>query len=159
VGLGTRFLGHAERCGVILHLVDGSQEDVAAAYTTVRHELDTYGAGLEDKAEIVGLNKIDALDDETRAARAAELAKACGKTPMMLSGVSGEGVTDVLRALLVEVDAHRALQASADEAAAEEREGLLIRTSQNSSDEWNAHPSADTQRERGQKWSPLSSSN
>ena len=108
VGLGTRFLGHAERCGVILHLIDGSQEDVGGAYLTVRHELETYGAGLEEKAEIVGLNKIDALDPATRAQRAADLAEACGRSPMLLSGVSGEGVQEVLRALLAEIDIDRA---------------------------------------------------
>src|SRR5262252_4519186 len=61
-GIGTRFLGHVERCAVILHLVDGTLEDVVGAYRTIRQELAKYGHGLADKPEIVGLNKIDAVD-------------------------------------------------------------------------------------------------
>ena len=61
-GLGDRFLGHVERCGVLLHLIDGTEEDVAGAYRTVRDEIIAYGAGLEEKTEIVSLNKCDALD-------------------------------------------------------------------------------------------------
>src|SRR5205807_75517 len=64
-GIGTRFLGHVERCAVILHLVDGTLDDVAGAYRTIREELAFYGHGLAEKPEIVGLNKIDALDPET----------------------------------------------------------------------------------------------
>ena len=102
-GLGTRFLGHVERCAVLVHLVDGTQEAVGEAYRTVREELAAYGHGLEDKDEIVALNKVDALDPETRAARAAELAEAAGRPPMIVSGVSGEGVTALLRAALAKV--------------------------------------------------------
>jgi GTP-binding protein len=102
-GLGTRFLGHVERCAVLIHLVDGTQDEVADAYRTVREELEAYGHGLEAKAEIVALNKVDALDPELRAEKAAELEAACGKAPMIVSGVSGEGVTDLLRAALREV--------------------------------------------------------
>ncbi len=65
IGIGTRFLGHVERCPVIFHLVDGTLDDVAGAYSTIRQELAAYGHGLADKPEIVGLNKIDALDAET----------------------------------------------------------------------------------------------
>ncbi|WP_170815338.1 GTPase, partial [Salmonella enterica] len=72
-GIGTRFLGHVERTAVLIHLVDGTQEDVAGAWRTVRHELEAYGEGLEDKPELLALNKIDALDEETIAAKAAEL--------------------------------------------------------------------------------------
>src|SRR3954463_9863526 len=71
VGIGTRFLGHVERCAVLIHLVDGTQEDVGGAYHTVRDELVAYGEGLEDKFEIVALNKIDALDPEARIEKAA----------------------------------------------------------------------------------------
>ena len=63
-GLGTRFLGHVERCAVDPHLIDGTDDDVAGAYRTIRHELADYGHGLADKPEIVGLNKIDAIDPE-----------------------------------------------------------------------------------------------
>ena len=99
-GLGDRFLGHVERCRVLIHLVDGTAEDVAEAYRTVRAEIDAYGAGLADKPELVCLNKVDALDAATREARREALAAACGREVMLTSGVSGEGVADVLRAAL-----------------------------------------------------------
>lgn len=97
-GIGTRFLGHVERTAVLIHLVDGTQENVGDAWRTIRTELEAYGAGLEDKTEVLALNKVDALDDETRAARAADLQAAAGQAPLLVSGVSGEGVRDVLRA-------------------------------------------------------------
>jgi len=96
-GLGTRFLGHVERSAVLIHLVDATQDDVAGAWTTVRQELEAYGEGLADKREILALNKVDALDEETRAAKAAELEAAAGIAPRLVSGVSGEGVTELLR--------------------------------------------------------------
>jgi GTP-binding protein len=98
-GLGTRFLGHVERCAALLHLVDATQEKVGAAYKTVRNELEAYGGGLIDKPEIVALNKIDALTPEERTKKRAALKRACGKPVVMLSGVSGEGVKDALQAL------------------------------------------------------------
>lgn len=94
-GLGTRFLGHIERCGVLLHLVDGTQEDVAEAYVTVRKELAAYGANLDDKHEIVALNKIDALDDETIAERQQELADVVDGPVHLISAVAGKGVREV----------------------------------------------------------------
>ena len=96
-GLGVRFLGHVERTAVLIHLVDATQDDVAGAWTTVKAELAAYGEGLEDKAEILALNKVDALDEDTRAEKAAELAAAAGVTPRLVSGVSGEGVRELLR--------------------------------------------------------------
>src|SRR3546814_5219624 len=72
-GLGDRFLGHIERCGVLLHLIDATQDDVGAAYRTVRRELEAYGGGLAEKAEVVALNKVDALDAETREQKQAAL--------------------------------------------------------------------------------------
>ena len=102
-GLGVRFLGHVERCKVLIHLVDGTQDDVADAYRQIRHELELYGEGLAEKPQIVALNKVDALDPETREARAAELAQAAGVTPLQVSGVSGEGVTALLRAALARI--------------------------------------------------------
>ncbi|MDR3508114.1 MAG: GTPase ObgE [Caulobacteraceae bacterium] len=106
-GLGTRFLGHVERTAVLIHLVDATQDDMVQAWRTVREELEAYGEGLSDKAEILALNKIDALDEETRAAKADELADAAGRRPMMISGVSGEGVTEVLRAAMIQIRAAR----------------------------------------------------
>ena len=113
LGLGTRFLGHVERCAVLIHLVDGTGEDVAGAYRTVRGELAAYGAGLEDKPELVALSKADALDPELRAQKLAELSAAAGRPAALVSGVAGEGVRELLRA------AHgRVLAARADERAA-----------------------------------------
>ena len=118
-GLGTRFLGHVERCRVLLHLVDGTGEDVANAYHTVRAELDAYGQGLEDKVEIVALAKIDALDDETRSLKAAELAEASGSEPLLLSAVSGEGVDSALFALARVIERVESEQATDDQTPAE----------------------------------------
>jgi len=96
-GIGTRFLGHIERTAVLIHLVDGTQEDIAGAWRTVRHELEAYGADLADKPELLALNKIDALDEETRAEKQAELAKAAGVPVRLVSGFTGENVTELLR--------------------------------------------------------------
>jgi GTPase len=98
-GLGTRFLGHVERCPVLLHLVDGTGEDVAAAYLAVRHELAAYGAALEDKTEIVVLNKCDALTADQIVTRKKDLTAAAGRDVAVISGVAGTGVEEVLRAL------------------------------------------------------------
>lgn len=102
-GLGDRFLGHVERCRVLLHLVDATQEDVAGAYKVVRGELKAYSADLAKKKEIVALSKADALDAETLAAKTAELKKAARKTPLVLSAVSGQGVKEALYALVREI--------------------------------------------------------
>ena len=112
-GLGARFLGHIERCGVLLHLVDGTGDDLAGAYRTVRAELEAYGADLAGKAEILVLNKIDALDDELAEAQAAELAAAAGRQPgeiLRTSGATGAGVPELLRALAVRIAAWREAQ-------------------------------------------------
>jgi GTP-binding protein len=95
-GIGDRFLGHIERCRVLLHLVDASGEDPIEAWRVIRGELDAYGAGLVDKPEILALNKIDAIDPKEVAKLAKKLAKAAGAEPMLLSGASGEGVDAVL---------------------------------------------------------------
>ena len=110
VGIGTRFLGHVERCAVILHLVDGTSDDVAGAYRAIRDELAAYGHGLAEKPEIVGLNKIDALDPEAVEAKCRELRRAAGRGAevLPLSGVTGAGVPDVLGALLAAISAGRA---------------------------------------------------
>ena len=109
-GMGVRFLGHVERSAVLIHLVDATLEDVAGAWRTIRGELKAYGEGLEDKTELVALNKADALDAETLEAKAAELAAAIGKPPFIVSGVSGQGVTELLRAAFAEVKARRAAE-------------------------------------------------
>jgi GTPase len=106
-GLGDRFLGHTERCRVLLHLVDGTIEDAGAAYRTVRAELDAYGQGLSEKPEIVALSKADAMTPELIKAQGAKLKKACKKTPLVLSAQSGEGVQETLRALAKIIDAAR----------------------------------------------------
>ena len=106
-GLGDRFLGHTERCRVLLHLVDGTADDAGAAYKIVRKELEAYGQGLIEKPEIVALSKADAMTKEAIKAQTAKLKKACRKTPMVLSAQSGEGVQDVLRALLRIIDEAR----------------------------------------------------
>ncbi len=94
-GLGTRFLGHIERCGVLLHLIDGTQENVADSYVTIRNELEAYGANLDDKHEIVALNKADALDEETIKERRDELARVVDGPVHVISAVSGQGVRDI----------------------------------------------------------------
>ena len=96
VGLGTRFLGHVERCHVLLHLIDVNDEDVAESYRIIRHELEAYGGDLVGKLEIVALSKCDTVDDETFAAKARELGAASGKAPLRLSAVSGVGVREML---------------------------------------------------------------
>ncbi len=99
-GLGDRFLGHVERCGVLLHLVDGAQEDVLGAYHTVRDELIAYGAGLASKTEIIALNKCDVLDDEAIAAQKKALAGVAGTDDILtISSASGTGVEGALRRL------------------------------------------------------------
>jgi len=98
-GLGDRFLGHTERCRVLLHLIDGTGEDAGADYKTVRGELKAYGQGLTDKPEIVVLTKIDAMTPEAIKAQTAKLKKACKKTPLLMSSASRKGVPEVLRAL------------------------------------------------------------
>jgi len=98
-GLGTRFLGHVERCKVLLHLVDGSAADPARAYRTIRRELAEYGHGLEDRPELVALNKADAMTPQARISRVKALSRAAGKPVMLISGASGEGVPELLRAL------------------------------------------------------------
>jgi len=116
-GLGDRFLGHVERCAALLHLVDGTEEDVAAAYKTVRGELKAYGAKLAAKKEIVALNKCDALTDELRAEKLAALTKASRKKVIELSGVSGEGRTETLRMLAKIVAAARGEEVPDDDEA------------------------------------------
>src|SRR5215831_17272451 len=101
-GIGTRFLGHVERCAVILHLVDATLDDVADAYRTIRQELEHYGHGLAEKPEIIGLNKIDVLDTSAARAKCAALRRATrrGTLVLRLSGATGAGVLEALEAVL-----------------------------------------------------------
>lgn len=125
-GLGTRFLGHVERCRVLLHLVDGAEDDVAKAYRTVRAELKAYGAGLDKKPEIVALNKCDALTADAVAAKRLELARARFKSRAkakladihVISGVAGTGLPALLRRLRQTARAKAAKEARPVEAFA-----------------------------------------
>jgi GTPase len=116
-GIGTRFLGHVERCAVVLHLVDSTLEDVAGAYRTIRAELGCYGHGLSEKPEIIGLNKIDAIDPDAVSAKCARLRRVAAPDTAVLplSGATGTGVPQVLEAVL------SALAATKDDAGAETR--------------------------------------
>ena len=112
-GLGDRFLGHIERCRVLLHLVDATQSEVVRAWRTVRHELEAYGHDLAGKPEILCLNKADALDGTTLGRKRRALEKAAGRPVRVISGVSGEGVQAVLRVALAEMLAARAAAVAA----------------------------------------------
>jgi GTP-binding protein len=114
-GIGTRFLGHVERCAVVLHLVDGTLDEVAAAYRTIRQELVQYGHGLADKPEIVGLNKIDALDQGEVIAKCRQLRRTAGRSAQVLplSGATGAGVPEALDAAFAMLTAARAEETAA----------------------------------------------
>ncbi|HVJ51134.1 MAG TPA: GTPase ObgE [Aliidongia sp.] len=111
VGLGHRFLGHVERCSVILHLIDGTEEDVTGAYKLVRKELKAYGAGLVDKAEIVCLNKADAIPEDELKEKLRKLKRSSKRPVMVMSGATGQGVPAVIHALHAEIEAHRLAEA------------------------------------------------
>jgi GTP-binding protein len=99
IGLGDRFLGHVERCRVLLHLVDGTQDDPAEAYRVVRGELDAYGDVLAEKREVVALSKCDAIPEDELERIKRELAKACGQTPLVLSAATRVGMEGALRTI------------------------------------------------------------
>ena len=107
IGIGDRFLGHVERCAVLLHLVDVTQEDPVADYRTVRAELDAYDNGLIDKPEIIGLNKIDAVSDEELEEKRQAFVKEIGQDPLLLSAATGKGVREAMFALLKLVNQRR----------------------------------------------------
>jgi len=117
-GLGTRFLGHAERCVALVHLIDITQDDPVAAYRTVRHELESYADELGAKPELVALNKIDALPAEEAEQKRAELARAIGKDVRLVSGVSGAGVRDLVNEIATMLRARK--QGEAKKAQPEE---------------------------------------
>jgi GTP-binding protein len=114
-GLGDMFLGHVERCAVLLHLIDGTSGDPVNDMETIIGELEAYGGDLADKPRITVLNKIDTLDAEEREFLKEELEAVTGGPVMLMSGVSGEGVTDVLRALRSKIDENRLRHRAAPE--------------------------------------------
>jgi GTP-binding protein len=107
-GVGDRFLGHVERCAVLIHLIDGTGEDVVGAYRTIRGELAAYAEALADKPELVVLNKIDALTPDAIKAKAKALKKAAKAEVMLVSGATHLGVEAVLYAVLATLDATKA---------------------------------------------------
>jgi GTPase len=107
-GLGDQFLAHVERCAVLLHLVDGTSSTITRDYRTIIAELDAYGHGLADKPRITAINKIDALDGKTLSTRRRALEKASGDKVFAISGASGQGLQDVLRAVMAAIAQGRA---------------------------------------------------
>jgi GTP-binding protein len=118
LGLGTRFLGHLERTAVLIHLIDATAEDPVAAWRTIRGELEAYGQGLDEKPELIALNKVDALTEEERQTKTRVMKRAAKVAPLLVSGVSGEGVRALLRAAHARV---RERDAPASDAASAER--------------------------------------
>ena len=114
-GLGHRFLGHVERCRVLLHLVDVTGHDPVAAWKTLRNELAAYGAGLDSKKEVIALTKIDAAPDGYAQDVSDALVAEGAENVMTISSVSGENVTPVLRRLLAVIDAELAAEAPVEE--------------------------------------------
>ena len=108
-GLGTRFLGHVERCAVLLHLIDVTGEDPVAAYRVIRKELKAYSPLLAEKDEIIAFNKIDAISEEDLAAKLAEFRRRVRKTPLLISGATGKGVDDAMKKLLTIIENAKAL--------------------------------------------------
>ncbi|MCS6890631.1 MAG: GTPase ObgE [Rhodovarius sp.] len=106
-GLGTRFLAHIERCAVLVHLIDGSQPDPVRAWRTIRQELAAYGAGLDERPEILVLNKADAMTPQAITSRKRALERAAGRPVLLASGATGQGVPEVLRAVADALKAHR----------------------------------------------------
>ena len=99
VGIGDRFLGHVERCQVLLHLVSAQEEDVAKAYQIIRDELEAYGHGLSEKPEVVALSQIDILDEETKQLKQKQLEQISGKKIHLLSAVTHAGIEETLRSI------------------------------------------------------------
>jgi GTP-binding protein len=112
-GIGDRFLGHVERTAVLLHLVDATGEDPVEAYEIVRGEIEAYGAGLEDKPEVLALSKADAVPKDELKKKARALKKASGVAPLIVSAATSEGVQEVLRSLAAEIKAVRAAEKAA----------------------------------------------
>lgn len=111
-GLGDRFLGHVERCAVLLHLVDGAAGNTVKAWRTIREELTAYGGGLAERPEVIALNKCDAMTPREISSRRAALAKASGRPVHVISGVSGQGVPELLRILWTAIAEARSQRAA-----------------------------------------------
>ncbi|MBI1275367.1 GTPase ObgE [bacterium] len=107
IGLGDRFLGHAERCGVLLHLIDGTAEDVVADYRVVTHEVEAYGHGLYEKPRLIALNKCDALDAKEITKKKKALEKASKQEVWTISGVMTDGLKPLLFKMLETIDQYR----------------------------------------------------
>jgi GTP-binding protein len=114
-GLGDLFLGHVERCAVLLHLVDGTSGTLLDDYKTIVQEIGNYAEILAAKPRVTVLNKIDSLDEEERAFLKEEMEVVAGGPVLMMSGASGEGTVDVLRALRREIDEDRLRLKKVDE--------------------------------------------
>jgi len=113
-GIGDRFLGHVERCGVLIHLIDGTQDDVKLAYKTIRNELAAYDERLAEKPEIVVLNKIDAIEADDLKEKVKVLKKASKQDVLLVSGVTGKGVDQVLYDVIETLDAEKAERLEAE---------------------------------------------
>jgi GTP-binding protein len=109
-GLGHRFLGHVERTSLLIHLIDGTEDDPAEAYHQIRRELAAYNAALATKPEVVALSKRDAFPDELFREQADAFAAATGITPHPVSSISGAGMDDLLDTILQHVEAARAAE-------------------------------------------------
>ena len=120
-GLGDLFLGHVERCAVLLHLVDGTSEDVVTDYQTIITEIENYSDVLGDKPRITVLNKVDSLMDEEIEEKLAALQEASGGRVYTMSGATKAGVETVLRALKAEISMDR-LRSKQAEASDEEED-------------------------------------
>jgi GTP-binding protein len=114
-GLGTRFLGHVERCAVLLHLVDVTGDDPVKAYRTIRKELKAYSPELAEKPEIIAFNKVDAVAADDLEAKLADFRKRIRKTPILISGATQQGVSDAMKKLLEVIGTSRAAARSPDE--------------------------------------------
>lgn len=123
-GLGHRFLGHVERCAVLLHLIDATEDDVVGNWRTIRGELDAYGHDLTEKPEIIALNKADALSEEELTKKRAKLKRAAKRPAFVMSGASGRGIDEVLAALLQAVKAAR--EAGAEKEKEKAAEPVLV---------------------------------
>jgi len=121
IGLGHRFLGHVERCRVLLHLIDATEEDVVGSYETIRSELAAYDEGLAEKPEIIALNKMDSVTDEELDAKVKAIEDVSGKAVHAISAVIGENVDPLLFALLKIVD-----ESKTEEKAEQEAEEKLL---------------------------------
>jgi GTP-binding protein len=119
-GLGHRFLGHVERCRVILHLIDGTQDDVTEAYDIIRGELADYGGGLDEKTEILALNKIDALLEEEILEKRQALAEAADlplERVYAISAATATGTADMCRRLFSIIDGEKREEEEAEREA------------------------------------------